>query len=265
MGIFSACGWACEVVHKDYGDDLFVQPSHKGVIDHNRIWVQVKGTQTLERFRSKKDDTYKFKLPIGHALKWVRSADLVVFVLWDTRCQTGVWALPKEQFRGWDCYLKSASYVQLKLRRNDKFDKSSAAKIGWLARIDHYSNLISHAQADDYACTLTGSSALTTGSTVGDGQHLTQLPFILCDFFKLLSILDGDDVTQTFLSRFRDSCSLIRKSFENATEIEIEEMAIIVALLKQIGIETGVKDRGISASVLELMSFVALRFVRDAT
>jgi hypothetical protein len=175
-----------------------------------------------------------------------------------------LWALPKEQLRGWDCYLDAPSYVHLELKHNDKFDKNSAAKIGWLARIDHYSNLISHAQADDYACTLIGSSVLPTGSTVGDGQYLTQLPFILCDFFKLLSILDGDDVTQTFLSRFRDSCSLLRKSFENATEIDIQEMAIIVALLKQIGIETGVRDRGISASVLELMSFVALRFVRSA-
>ncbi len=263
MGIFSACGWACEVVHKDYGDDLFVQPSHKGVMDHNRIWVQVKGTQRLERFRSKKEGIYKFKLPVGHALKWVRSADLAVFVLWDTRRQTGMWALPKEQFRGWDCYFVSASHVCLRLKPADKFDKNSAAKIGWLARLEHYSNLINRAQTEDYDCKLTGGSVIPTGSTIEDCQHLTQLPFILCDFFKLLSIMDGDAVTPAFLKHFTDSCRLIRRSFEDDPEEEIEKMAIILALLRQIAIESGSKDCGISASVLDLLSFVALKLVRN--
>jgi hypothetical protein len=267
MGVFAACGWAGEVVHKDYGDDLFVQTTHKGIVDHNRIWVQVKGTQKLEQFLAKKDNAYRFKVPIGHALKWVRSADLVVFVLWDTRRQMGVWTLPKEQLRGWDCYVVSASNVYLRFKPDDKFDANSAAKIGWLARIDYYSNLISRAQIQDYDCRLTGNSVLPTGPNLAGGQHLTQLPFILCDFFRLLSIMDeGEEgsVTPAFLTRFRDSCSLIRSSFKDAPEEKVEEMAIILALLTQVAVASGVKGCGISASVLELLSFVSLKLVRDA-
>jgi hypothetical protein len=264
MSIFSACGWACEVVHQDYGDDVFVQPNHKGVVEHNRIWIQVKGTQTLKRFYSEKDHIYKFKVSVGHALKWVRSADLVVLVLWDTRRETGLWALPKEQLRGWDCYFMSTSHVHIKFKPDDRFDKSSADKIGWLARIDHYSNLISRAQVEDYSCQLTGHSAAHWANH-GRGPQLTQLPFILCDFFRLLSIMDEGDVTPAFLKQFRDSCSLIvKRSSEDLVKDEIEEMGIRLALLMQIAIESGVKDRGISASVLELLSFVALKRVRDA-
>jgi hypothetical protein len=264
VGAFSACGAACEIVHKDYGDDVFIQTCRDGLMDHNRIWVQVKGTQELGRYFSKSENLYKFRVPVGHVVKWIRSADLVVFVLWDTKRRTGVWAIPKNQLAGWECYFTSTTHVHLKLKPEDRFDESAAAAIGWLGRIDHYSNLISQAQIADYNCQLTGNDVIPTGPKIPKGQHLTQLPFILSDFFKVLSIMDESGLTAAFLSEFRDCLRLIRKSFDGTPENEIEDMAVILAILKQLQIQTGIKGCGIAASVLNLMSSVVSSLIRKS-
>lgn len=66
MSTCADCGWAVEVVHKDYGDDLLVQPNYYGLQDQNRIWIQVKGTRNIGRMRGKASG-YSISIPIDHA------------------------------------------------------------------------------------------------------------------------------------------------------------------------------------------------------
>ena len=74
-------GWACEVVVNDYGEDLLVQPTLADRVDNCRLWIQVKGTEDVARFETASG----LSLPVSfdHAVRWTRSADLVVVALWD--------------------------------------------------------------------------------------------------------------------------------------------------------------------------------------
>jgi len=54
MALVALCGFAAEVVHNDYGEDLFVQTKLSDVVDPHRMWIQVKGTEDISRFTTKK-------------------------------------------------------------------------------------------------------------------------------------------------------------------------------------------------------------------
>jgi Domain of unknown function (DUF4365) len=74
--IFAECGYATQRVYPDYGEDLVVQTTLRGRVDPNRIWVQVKGTLDWDKYRTA--DGFRIRVKADTALKWARSADLVV-------------------------------------------------------------------------------------------------------------------------------------------------------------------------------------------
>src|SRR5689334_2501887 len=113
--ICGECGWACEVVHKDYGEDILVQTSYKGVIDHYRIWVQVKGTRNIHRFYSKAHG-YSLMVPTQQMLKWVRSKEITVVILWDVESDFGLWTMPGDSTDDWDIYTTSAKKIRLQFQ-----------------------------------------------------------------------------------------------------------------------------------------------------
>src|SRR4051794_2272987 len=88
----AAAGFVSERVQNDYGEDLLVQTHIEGEIDPSRIWIQVKGTEKIARYRRKYGYAYPF--PLGHLKKWSRSADPVVVVLWDVTSDVGWYAYP---------------------------------------------------------------------------------------------------------------------------------------------------------------------------
>ena len=80
--IFVNCGCACDRIQHDYGEDLLVQTALNDEVDPLRIFVQVKGTTDIQRFRNK-GLAYSLGVPKPLAQRWARSAELVVIVLWD--------------------------------------------------------------------------------------------------------------------------------------------------------------------------------------
>lgn len=48
--IFVNCGWACDRIQHDYGEDLLIQTALKDEVDPHRIFVQVKRTTDIQRF-----------------------------------------------------------------------------------------------------------------------------------------------------------------------------------------------------------------------
>ncbi|MFG3232495.1 DUF4365 domain-containing protein [Streptomyces antibioticus] len=128
-------GHAVDEIREDYGEDLLIQTSLNGRVDPCRIWVQVKGT--------KKDCSQSAKslpslsLRADQILRWSRSADLVVIVLWDVGNDCGWYMIPRGKYD--DARLQEAERGKLKLEfdRTNSFDRRAVEHLAWRARIDH--------------------------------------------------------------------------------------------------------------------------------
>ena len=92
--VIADAGHAAERVVNDYGEDLLVQTSYAGRMDASRLWFQVKGTASVDRYRLKRGG-FSISVDLDHELRWSRSADLVVIVLWDVAENVGWYALPE--------------------------------------------------------------------------------------------------------------------------------------------------------------------------
>lgn len=253
MSICADCGWACEVVHKDYGDDLLVQTSYYGILDHNRIWIQVKGTRHIDSFRTKTYG-YSIKVKLDHVLKWARSGDLVLVVLWDVEKDFGLWSIPKDNLKEWDYRLRDANTLRLEFQETSLFDKEQANKIGWIARMDHYTGLIGKALERDVSHLLCEEDG-----TRGVVAHKRWSPFIALNFLKLLFILGSDTVDTSFMKSYRRVRSTIRSKDSSISRHDLKEMALVLALLWRIDYLTG--GCAVSASLLEACTEVARAFI----
>jgi hypothetical protein len=181
--IFVNCGWACDRIQHDYGEDLFVQTALNDEVDPHRIFVQVKGTTDIQRFRNKRL-AYSLGVPKRLALRWARSAELVVIVLWDVGRDRGVWAssleFPPEQ----DWQLVRGRSVRIKFRNNSPFNETQVRKLGWLARVWHLEKILQQAPAG--------------GITNGDGKRIagrdsfyeTTAKWIALDFLRQISVVE---------------------------------------------------------------------------
>jgi hypothetical protein len=146
--IIAEAGFAVEHVSNDYGEDLLVQTSHAGRIDASRLWFQVKGTRRLDRHQ-RQDGRYRVSVSYEHAIKWLRSADPVVVVLWGVDAKTGYWSWPLDHVSEWE-YVNSASRsTRLLFSPEDEFTPQSARVLAWEGRIHHYQQRLLNAECID--------------------------------------------------------------------------------------------------------------------
>ncbi len=189
--LFTECGCATQRVYPDYGEDLVVQPSLNGTIDPNRIWVQVKGTRDRDRFRVK--DGYRLRVSTETALKWARSSDTVVAVLWDVVEKTGVWAIPADQIEDWDLIFDRPNTLGLFLP-DEEFNLQAAEDCIWDARLRHYSNLL-----------LLSEAVAAFNAGVEPDEEVSSLwPVVAFDFLRMVGFFEeGDEpVTQQLLGDY---------------------------------------------------------------
>lgn len=139
--ICNKLGWACEAVHKDYGEDLWIQTTIGEKVDHHRIWFQVKATDNLARYCGK-DGRLSFPVYLRHALRWARNLELVVFILWDINKNVGYWALPQDQITELDIFSADKNTQRLFFKKKDRFTVTAARRLAWKARIEHYQCLL---------------------------------------------------------------------------------------------------------------------------
>lgn len=138
-------GWTCEAIHKDYGEDLWVQTTVGDIVDHHRIWFQVKGTDNIERYKNKRG-VISYVVDVNHAMRWVRSIELVVVVLWDIKADAGYWTLPKDNFTDWDLWDRRIKTVKLVFKKKNRFNSSAAHHISKIARSNFYNTLLARVQ-----------------------------------------------------------------------------------------------------------------------
>jgi hypothetical protein len=148
MDLVARAGYAAEVVSKDYGEDLLVQTSHAGRMDASRLWLQVKGTESIDRHRLRSGN---LRLPVSfdHAIRWSRSGDLVAIVLWDVRSGTGWFAYPMAQVDPLEGFLSEQRSVTLQFDHRDVLSVEAVDALAWESRITHFQQLILNAKHVD--------------------------------------------------------------------------------------------------------------------
>jgi hypothetical protein len=148
MDTVAHAGYAAEIVSKDYGEDLLVQTSHVGQMDASRLWLQVKGTASLDRHLLKSGD---LRLPVSfdHALRWARSADLVAVVLWDVESSRGWYTLPLSQVDQIGGFINERQTMTLQFDRRDAFSSEVVHSLAWESRINHFRYLMLSARSID--------------------------------------------------------------------------------------------------------------------
>ncbi|MFI2378989.1 DUF4365 domain-containing protein [Streptomyces sp. NPDC018964] len=136
-------GHAVDEIQEDYGEDLMVQICFEGRLDPARIWVQVKGTEK---------DCSTGRLPqvnvkAKQVLRWARTADLVVAVLWDTTNDRGWFTLPQDQFDHVELSGRADRSVRLSFSHDFPFDQTAVKRLAWAARIEHANRSVVYARA----------------------------------------------------------------------------------------------------------------------
>lgn len=139
-------GFAAEVVHNDYGEDLLVQTSSGGEMDASRIWFQVKGTRRIANYR-RATGCYAYSVPIGHAMRWLRSADPVTVVLWDVSNEVGYFAVVGDGENWWGWTAPEDRRVRIQLKESDRFDEAAVHELAWVSRVSRYESLLMRAKA----------------------------------------------------------------------------------------------------------------------
>jgi hypothetical protein len=139
-------GHAVDEVKEDYGEDLLVQTCLDDLMDPSRIWVQVKGTEKDCVKKGQRLPSVQIKAE--QVLRWSRSADLVVVVLWDVGNNCGWFAMPQGAFDYFELRENPGRKLTMRFSRDDPFDSLAVEKLAWAARIEHANRSLRAARAD---------------------------------------------------------------------------------------------------------------------
>jgi hypothetical protein len=196
---FEEHGFAVNENRKDYGEDLLVQTHHEGRMDASRLWVQVKGTEDVNSYRTSKKskkDRFSLSFPLGTVMRWIRTIDLVIVVLWDVKRKAGWYAVPRRQINEWDVVRSGQKTVTLKFRKSPQggpsiygeFDTKAAYRLGWESRFEHFNLLVLK--------TLEVARERHGGSPT-DLEERQKLSLIMRDFLRLLGFIDPEHADPT--------------------------------------------------------------------
>lgn len=141
QSVITEAGFAVEAVHHDYGEDLLVQTSHEGEMDASRLWFQVKGTEGMDEL-ARQGERFAYSFPHGHLMRWIRSGDPVVVVLWDVPGRVGYFAQPEKQVDEPDYDAGLPATTTLYFSKSDVLDSSAVRRLAWLSRMQRYRMLI---------------------------------------------------------------------------------------------------------------------------
>lgn len=179
-------------VSSDYGEGLLVQTNHEGRMDASRLWVQVKGTDDVRRHRHSKKSKRGFSLsvPLDTAMRWIRTIDLVIVVLWDVEREAGWYAVPRRQVDDWSGLMSGQESVALDFGKSaggpsskGKFDTKVACRLGWESRFEHLRMLTLSA--------LDVTKEEERRSPDGPEEQ-RKLALIMAEFLRLLGLTDPE-------------------------------------------------------------------------
>jgi hypothetical protein len=264
--ILADAGFASDVVHHDYGEDLLVQTSHAGQLDASRIWIQVKSGESLARHR-RKDGSYSYSVPYEHAIRWVRSSDEVVVVLWDVSEEVGYFAKPSEQVDQWHWAGTGQASTTLKFDPEHVLDVEAVHRLAWESRMWHHYKLLLVAE--------TRADEMAEEPEDEQDEESIALPMLLTlDFLSVVKVIERVDgglvVAEQSRAVFQaEITKLLQEAGQSVDAAELKDLmteAAIVTLLTQTGDVTnglGLPTRVIAQSVTVLLIMLRMWDVLD--
>lgn len=89
--------WEIDRHRRDDGEDFWVRIYEDGKFTGDVIFVQLKGTDKISKYKLKEKNVYKYPLKVVNLAQWQRTFVPVFIVLWDITSRTGYW-LPIQDF-----------------------------------------------------------------------------------------------------------------------------------------------------------------------
>jgi hypothetical protein len=139
--VWARAGAAVEEVRQDYGEDLLVQTCLNGKMDAARLWVQVKGVQAAPEMK-RRDGKAAIRVRADLALRWARTADVLLLILWDVQNDIGWYSIPDFSQLHSKLASKDREHISFEITSADIFDLRAAELISWHARLEHLSGFI---------------------------------------------------------------------------------------------------------------------------
>jgi len=242
--VFRECGSAVETIEQDYGEDLLVQSAHQGKVDPSRLWVQVKGTRDISRYRNP-GGCYAMSVSTEHAFKWARSADAFTVILWDIEQGLGYSTFPPDQAENWNLAMLHRKTARLhfsldteELFPTGPFNHRNAKRLVWHARIHHYEGLLAHAILRDLEAESRGL------------QHQRSIVGLVAfDFLRLIGFWTGDEVAPASVEHYQQHLA------SNQHEARPEAEAALLAVARTV--DEATDHLGISRTLLTHTSEIA--------
>lgn len=206
-------GWAWERVQQDYGEDIVVQPTDDEEVESYRIWIQVKGTESIAGYRYGVRGSYAYRFSTNHLRKWRRSTEFVVLVLWDVEDQVGHFALPESSGSNMQLVLSPHESMNVIFEEDDRLTLEAWQQLGWRARLHYYDHRIGRL--------LFMLSQEDAESGVEFEDSASEL---LVAAFECLSQLQIFDENMDFCEEFTDELPQIAAHVENTQPLSEEEI-----------------------------------------
>jgi hypothetical protein len=138
--LIADAGPAPEGIVNTYGEDLLVQTDHGFEMDASRLWIQVEGTAEIDSYRLNSGG-FRHSIPFDQAMRWIRTLDLVLMVLWDVVGEVGWYALPASQVDPVKGVSSGQKSVTIRFDEDDILTKEAVDSLTWRSRLEHYSLL----------------------------------------------------------------------------------------------------------------------------
>jgi hypothetical protein len=225
--VFKRAGYAVEGIDKDYGDDLLVQTHHEGRMDASRLWVQVKGTEKISNLRTStksKKNRFSYPVPFDSAMRWIRTIDLVIVVLWDIENNVGWYAVPRRQVDVWKGMTSGQKWVTLHFGktleteprppRQGEFTVEAAKRLAWESRFEHFHMLMLDA--------IHVAEWRKNDPSSTKGAERRKLALVMREFLNLLELSDRDQAEPGHIlvkSETRQRATDLAKALKNGEPI----------------------------------------------
>ncbi len=218
--VLSSAGHKPKEIVNDYGEDLLVQTSRAHQMDASRLWFQVKGTAKIKRHRLKSGG-FRLSVSFDHAMRWIRSLDLVVVVLWDVVERVGWYAIPSDQVDAFEVTNSGRKSVTLRFTQEDGFTKEAVDRLVWRSCLEHYRLLVLGAQSAEL------------DRERAEGVKSEERTLTALDFTDLLEIterrLDPDGLKYRLRGEVWDEFLSLYRSLPSGGDKEREQENVYVA------------------------------------
>jgi hypothetical protein len=196
--LIADAGPAPEGIVNAYGEDLLVQTDHGFQMDASRLWVQVEGTAEIDSYRLE-ESGFHLSISTEMAMRWVRTLDMVLAVLWDVGGDVGWYALPTKQVDPVECVGSGEEDVTIYFDEDDVLTKEAVDSLVWRSRLEHYRLLVLSARDAQVA-----REEEEAKSRKKKKRHVHERVLFAMDFTDLLKITERHLEPGNMKYRIRD-------------------------------------------------------------